>query len=329
MLRVDQYRFCVLKNIVIASTTALYSLGISASGGVHDHGAAELFLSAEGKTLQIRLNLPAMSVVGFETIAITDAQREAVNDAQTTLHDPSQLFSLQGKACELILAEVDVASVLEAGNTPSKPSAHAASDNHHDDHDDHDDHAGHDHSGVDPHFFTDPIQMIEVVEGLTEFLIEKISDIDADLVRSNAESYIGELEELHSEISALFSEIPTSKRVLVTNHQVFGYFAEQYGFEVVGTVIPSSSTLDSASAKGLTELIDVIKKYEVTAIFADVASSNVLASTLADEVGDIQVIDLYSESLGEQGSGASTYLGMIRSNAKLISEGLTDHDHDH
>ena len=198
-----------------------------------------------------------------------------------------------------------------------------------DDHDDHDDHAGHDHSGVDPHFFTDPLQMIEVVEGLTEFLIEKISDIDADLVRSNAESYIGELEELHSEISALFSEIPTSKRVLVTNHQVFGYFAEQYGFEVVGTVIPSSSTLDSASAKGLTELIDVIKKYEVTAIFADVASSNVLASTLADEVGDIQVIDLYSESLGEQGSGASTYLGMIRSNAKLISEGLTDHDHDH
>lgn len=192
-----------------------------------------------------------------------------------------------------------------------------------------DDHAGHDHSGVDPHFFTDPLQMIEVVEGLTEFLIEKISDIDADLVRSNAESYIGELEELHSEISALFSEIPTSKRVLVTNHQVFGYFAEQYGFEVVGTVIPSSSTLDSASAKGLTELIDVIKKYEVTAIFADVASSNVLASTLADEVGDIQVIDLYSESLGEQGSGASTYLGMIRSNAKLISEGLTDHDHDH
>ena len=135
MLRVDQYRFCVLKNIVIASTTALYSLGISASGGVHDHGAAELFLSAEGKTLQIRLNLPAMSVVGFETIAITDAQRGAVNDAQTTLHDPSQLFSLQGKACELILAEVDVASVLEAGNTPSKPSVHAASDNHHDDHD--------------------------------------------------------------------------------------------------------------------------------------------------------------------------------------------------
>jgi hypothetical protein len=140
VLRVDQYRFCVLKNIVIASTTALYSLGISASGGVHDHGAAELFLSAEGKTLQIRLNLPAMSVVGFETIAITDAQREAVNDAQTTLHDPSQLFSLQGKACELILAEVDVASVLEAGNTPSKPSVHAASDNHHYDHDDHDDH---------------------------------------------------------------------------------------------------------------------------------------------------------------------------------------------
>ena len=169
--------------------------------------------------------------------------------------------------------------------------------------------------------------MVAVVEGLADFLIASISGLDADLVRSNTASYLSELQELHTDISERLSEIPTEKRVLVTNHEVFAYFAKQYDFEVVGTVIPSSSTLDSASAKGLTELVDLIKNYEVPAIFADVASSDVLAATLADEVGDIQVIDLYSESLGAEGSGAATYLEMIRTNATLISEALTDHDH--
>ena len=169
--------------------------------------------------------------------------------------------------------------------------------------------------------------MVAVVEGLAEFLIGNISGLAADLVRSNADSYVGELQELHADISERFNEIPSNKRVLVTNHEVFAYFAKQYDFEVVGTVIPSSSTLDSASAKGLAELVDVIKDYEVPAIFADVASSDVLAAMLADEVGGIQVINLYSESLGAEGSGAATYLEMVRTNAELISEALTDHDH--
>ena len=107
---------------------------------------------------------------------------------------------------------------------------------------------------------------------------------------------------------------------------MFSYFAKRYDFKVVATVIPSSSTLDSASAKGLAELIEVIESYDVPAIFADVASSDVLASTLADEIGDIKVIDLYSESLGLEGSGVATYLDMIRTNSRLISEALTDHN---
>ncbi|MDG1196480.1 MAG: metal ABC transporter substrate-binding protein, partial [Actinomycetota bacterium] len=201
-------------------------------------------------------------------------------------------------------------------------------DDHDDDkdHADHDDHAGHDHSGLDPHFFTDPIQMIEVVEGLVGFLTANIDGLDSGLLRSNAASYVAELQKLHVEVGALLGEVPSDKRVLVTNHEVFSYFAKQYGFEVVATVIPSTSTLDSASAKGLAELVKVIESYDIPAIFADVASSDVLAETLAQEVGDIKVVNLYSEGLGAEGSDAATYLDMIRTNSRLISEALTSLD---
>ncbi len=208
---------------------------------------------------------------------------------------------------------------------------HADHDDHDDhdddkDHADHDDHAGHDHSGLDPHFFTDPIQMIEVVEGLVGFLTANIDGLDSGLLRSNAASYVAELQKLHVEVGALLGEVPSDKRVLVTNHEVFSYFAKQYGFEVVATVIPSTSTLDSASAKGLAELVKVIESYDIPAIFADVASSDVLAETLAQEVGDIKVVNLYSEGLGAEGSDAATYLDMIRTNSRLISEALTSLD---
>ena len=193
----------------------------------------------------------------------------------------------------------------------------------HDDHDDHDDHAGHDHSGTDPHFFTDPVQMVMVVEALVESLIANIDGLDAEAIKANGASYVEELETVNDELQSMFAALSSDQRVLVTNHQVFGYFALQYDFAVVGTVIPSSSTLDSTSAKELAELVEVIKENNVKAIFGDVASSDVLAQTLAAEVGDMKVVPLFTESLGATDTDASTYLGMLRTNGKLISDSLS------
>ena len=173
--------------------------------------------------------------------------------------------------------------------------------------------------------------MVKVVEALVDFMAANISGIDADQLRASGDSYVQQLRDLHDEIQEMFEAIPASKRVLVTNHEVFNYFAEQYDFEVVGTVIPSLSTTDSTSAKQLTELIEVIETHHVPAIFADAQASDRLASMIADEIGDIAVVDLYSESLGEAGSGASTYLDMLRTNYERIATSLAvdDHDHDH
>ncbi|MDE0803416.1 MAG: metal ABC transporter substrate-binding protein [Acidimicrobiales bacterium] len=206
-------------------------------------------------------------------------------------------------------------------------------DHDHDDHADEDevhadadhadeDHDDHDHDGEDPHFFTDPTRVALSVDGMTEFLIETVDGIDAEALRVAADAAIDDLEALDTDVEALLAGIPEERRVLVTNHEVFGYFADRYDFELVGTVIPGGSTTDGASAGALADLADLIEDEGVPAIFADTSSSNELADTLASEVGDIAVVELFSESLGDADSDGATYLDMVRANAQRIADAL-------
>lgn len=176
---------------------------------------------------------------------------------------------------------------------------------------------------ADPHFFTDPVRMSAAVERIAEAVVDEVPDIDAEAVRQLTEEYVAELDELHRDIESELSAIPVEERVLVTNHEVFGYFADRYGFEVVGTVIPGGSTSDAGSGRALADLVQVVRERDVAAVFADTSSPDELARTLAAEVGDVEVVELFSESLGEPGSGAATYLEMMRTNARLIVEALT------
>jgi zinc/manganese transport system substrate-binding protein len=199
-------------------------------------------------------------------------------------------------------------------------------DHGHDDddhgHEEEDDDHGHSHDGEDPHFFTDPVRTAAAAEGIAEFLIEQVEGIDEEAVRTATEAYVAELEDLDAEIEALLADIPDERRVLVTNHEVFGYFADRYGFEVVGTVIPAGTTAEGGSAGALARLATVVREEGVPAIFTDEATADSLARTVADEVGDVEVVALFSESLGPDGSGAETYLGMMRTNAERIAEAL-------
>lgn len=215
---------------------------------------------------------------------------------------------------------------------------HGDEDDHSDDeHEDEDDHAdedkdhadedhGHDehgHDGDDPHFFTDPVRMADAVDGIAAFLTAEVDGLDADAVETSATAYVDELNALDAEIEELIAAIPNDRRVLITDHEVFGYFADQYGFEVVGTVIPGGSTVDSASAGELAELAEIIRDEGVPAIFANTSSSYRLVETLSAEVGGVEVVELFSESLGESGSGGETYLDMVRTNATRISAALS------
>ena len=122
--------------LLLVGASALGYVTVWAAGEAHEHGAAELFLSAEGKDVQISVNLPAQSIVGFETTAISAEQKAAVESAQASLMLPSNLFTLGEDACTLITANVDVSSIMGMSNSHSRTEGHA-------DHHDKEDHAGH------------------------------------------------------------------------------------------------------------------------------------------------------------------------------------------
>jgi len=191
------------------------------------------------------------------------------------------------------------------------------------DREDGEDEQGHEDVG-DPHFFTDPVRMDEAVEGISAFLAAEVPGLDVEALRQATAAYQDELRALDVEVEALLADIPESRRVLVTAHDVLGAFADRYGFEVVGTVIPSASTSDGGNAGDLAELADAVRDAGVRAVFVDSSAADRLARTLAAEAGDIEVRTLFTESLGEPGSGAETYLDMVRTNAERIAGVLAD-----
>jgi zinc/manganese transport system substrate-binding protein len=174
-----------------------------------------------------------------------------------------------------------------------------------------------DDSGPDPHLWTDPERMVDVVEALDADLR------DAGVEPTGTDAYLDELATLDDEMTDAFAGIPEDRRALVTNHHVFGYLADRYGFRVVGAVIPSGTTLASPSAADLRDLAAAIDEAGVPTIFADLSQPARLAEVLADEVDvHVRIRSLATESLTEDGD-ASTYLGMMRFNTNAIVAGLS------
>lgn len=195
-------------------------------------------------------------------------------------------------------------------------------EDHADEEEDHaDEGEDHAHDG-DAHFFTDPVAVAEVVDALAAALPERVPSLDAGALRDRADTLIAELEALDAELETTLADVPADRRVLVTDHDVLGSFADRYDFEVVATVIPTGSTSDGVSGGALADLAALLRETGVSAVFTEQTASDELADTLASEVGDVTVVPLYAESLGPEGSEAATYAAMMRVNAQRIADAL-------
>lgn len=170
--------------------------------------------------------------------------------------------------------------------------------------------------GVDPHLWLDPNNVSTYVENIREGLTHFDPD-GAAVYQSNAEAYVAELKELDAWIIEQLDQIPSEKRLLVTNHEALGYFAEHYGLAVVGTVIESVSSSASPSAQQMAALIDQIKSSGAPAIFLDASDNPSLARQIAEETGVKVVTDLHLESLTD-GPPATTYIDMMKHNVTQI-----------
>jgi ABC-type Zn uptake system ZnuABC Zn-binding protein ZnuA len=173
----------------------------------------------------------------------------------------------------------------------------------------------------DPHVWFDPRNVKTMVDNIAAALVS----IDADGTASydaRRDAYKAQLDQLDQAIAAQIATIPADRRKLVTNHDAFGYYVARYGLIFVGSVIPSLDSRAEPSAKDTAELIDKIKAEGVPAIFTETSINPELEEQLAKEAGVKVVANLYGDTLGEPGSGADTYLGMMETDTRLIVEAL-------
>ena len=182
---------------------------------------------------------------------------------------------------------------------------------------------GESEGALDPHFWTDPALVVNVVDDLQE-RVAGIDGIDSSAIETSADAYRAELTELDETMAEAFSAIPADRRNLVTNHHVFGYLANRYDFHIIGAVIPGGTTLASPSASDLRDLVAAIEEANVSTIFAESSQPDRLVQVLADGANiDVDVVELFTESLTNPGEGADTYLAMMRTNTERIATGLS------
>ena len=223
----------------------------------------------------------------------------------------------EGLADALASAEADGARVLEVAE---QVDPLPFTGDTHEDEDADDEHAD-EHGGLDPHFWHDVSRMADAAEL-----------IGADLAETTGEARWSEcgttiadqLRVLDDEVRGILDSVPADRRVLVTDHDAFGYFADAYGFEVAGVVIPGGATLAEPSSAELADLVDVITEKSVPAIFSNTSAPTSLTEAVAAEAGsDVTVVPLYVGSLGPAGSGADTYAGMMTTNAQRVADALS------
>jgi ABC-type Zn uptake system ZnuABC Zn-binding protein ZnuA len=183
-----------------------------------------------------------------------------------------------------------------------------------------DDHADEDELGGDPHVWLDPKNVMLWVDQIERTLTE-VDPQNAALYQQNAAAYRQELAELDQWIVDQVSQIPPSHRKLVTDHQLFAYFAEGFGFEQIGAIVPGYSTLSEPSARELALLEDAISALDVQAVFVGNTVNPSLAQRVAKDTG-VKLVFLYTGSLTDAAGPAATYLEYMRFNVNAIVEAL-------
>ena len=267
----------------------------------------------------------ALMPVGADphSFQLSSAQGQQLRDADIVVANGLGLEEGMLDALESAAEEgVEVVSLAETVTTLEED--HAEDEDHGED-EDHAEEEGHehDHADGDPHFWMDPDRVAEAIEDLALHLAEVDDNATEDEWAARAEVLVAELHELDEEVEEILSVVADDRRVLVTNHDSYDYFADAYDFEVLGTVIPGGGTLAEPSAADLEILVEDIRDAGVTAIFTETTDPSRLAEVVAEEVGEeIAVVQLVGGSLTDTDGPAATYADYMRHNATLIADAL-------
>ena len=174
---------------------------------------------------------------------------------------------------------------------------------------------------TDPHFWLDPVLVKTYVANIRDAFVAA-DPSGAAAYEANAAAYIAKLDALDTWIATQVDTVPPAQRKLVMNHASHGYFADRYGLQVVGTVIPGAGTSESPTAQQLGDLTRAIEASGARAIFVETDENPQLARQIAAETGVTVVTDLLDHSLTPPGGEASTYIDMMKYDTRRIVEAL-------
>lgn len=243
------------------------------------------------------------------------SQLRAISDAALVLRNGLHLDAFVNKATEQSDGEV---VIVTQGISLREGAEHEEEEEGHEDEaEESDDREG------DPHVWLDVDNARTMVENIRDALIAA-DPANAASYTANAARYLDELTALESEIRADIATIPAACRKLVTNHDVLGYYAEAYGLDLVGSVIPGVSTEAKPSAADVASIVNKIKAENVPAVFAEASINPALVNQVAKEAGVKVVDDLYGDSLGASDSDGGTYITMMQANTDKIVAALKD-----
>lgn len=200
---------------------------------------------------------------------------------------------------------------------------HAEGDHEHDhdDHDHHDEagHEGHDHGAFDPHAWQSLPNAIVYIDNIAAALAQADPENAAAFYRNRAE-FVAEIEALDAEIRATLEALPANRRTIVTSHDAFGYFAEEYGLTFLAP--QGVSTESEASARDVAELITQIRDQSIGAVFVESISDSRLLEQIVAETDATIGGTLYSDALSGSDGPAATYLDMMRHNFAMLTDAL-------
>lgn len=172
----------------------------------------------------------------------------------------------------------------------------------------------------DPHIWFDVTLWARTVLTVRDSLIQKVPD-QAAAFEANAATYLAQLEQLHQYVLSQASRLPAEKRVLITAHDAFNYFGRAYGFQVMG--LQGISTASEAGSADVQALAEFIAQNQIPAIFVEssvpVRNIEAVRAAVADRGFDVAIGgQLFSDAMGDEGTSAGTYLGMVTYNIDTI-----------
>jgi len=181
-------------------------------------------------------------------------------------------------------------------------------------------HTTHEHGTYDPHVALDASRMARAAENIGRELTAATGDAKYTACGAQVGT---QLRQTDTEVRQILAVIPTARRVLITDHEAFNYFAQAYEFEVAGVVVPGGSTDAEPSSADIAAIVAVVKAEGVPAIFSNVAVNPKLVEAVAREAGGgVRVVPLFVDSVGGPGSGAETYRTLMTTNAQAIAAAL-------